>query len=51
MVPVVGEGEGVAAGVWLKFQNFTSQAQLLLRGFEGDEDDQQNDPTHQRDDV
>lgn len=55
MVPAVGEGEGVVAGVWLKFQNFSSQARLLLStalcGFEGDEDDQQNDPTHQRDDV
>lgn len=51
MVPAVGEGEGVVAGVWLKFQNFTSQARLLLCGFEGDDDDQQNDSTHQRDDV
>lgn len=50
-VLAVGEGEGVVAGVWLKFQNFTWQARLLLCGFEGDEDDQQNDPTHQRDDV
>lgn len=51
MVPAVGEGQGVVAGAWLEFQNFTSQAHLRLCGFEGDEDDQQNDPTHQRDDV
>lgn len=55
MILVKGEGECVGAEAWLEFQSIHSQARkealLLLCGFERDENDQQNDPAHQRNDV
>lgn len=41
-----GRGGGVLKGCRVEIPEARS-----LRGFEGDENDQQNDPAHQRDDV
>lgn len=53
MVLVEGGGEFVGAEGLVEIPEHlaSKQARLLLCGFDGDKNDQQNDPAHQGDDV